>query len=247
VPVYDPAAIDTEGGDITAQSRKQQGPAISQRMARAYGHPVRARALVILASRVASPRQIAEEIGESLGTVSYHVRELRDAGLIELVETDGSSGGVQHFYRAAHLPIVNTEAAVMQGPSERAVSSEVVINLMVSDVAAAVEAGTFDSLPERVLVRFHACVDARGWEELSDLYTKAMYRSIEINEESHERLRDSGDDRIVAGLHTLVFEMPSTHEKPHPSTLEWVDGGGTPFPESGGSEGRRADAGNPQG
>jgi DNA-binding transcriptional ArsR family regulator len=216
-------------------------------MASAYGHPLRARALIILADRVASPKEIAEEIGESLGKVSYHVRELRDAGLVELVETDGSRGGVQHFYRAAHLPIVNTEAAVSQDPRQRAVASAVVINLMVSDVAAAVEAGTLDLLPERVLVRFHARVDARGWEELSDLYTNAMYRSIEIDEESRERLRESGEEGMVAGLHTLVFEMPAADERSLDSTLEWVDGGGTPFPESGGSEGRRSDEGDPQG
>ena len=182
-------------------------------MAWAYAHPVRARALMILAARVASPREIAEELGEPLGKVSYHVRELRDAGLIELVETDGSSGGVQHFYRATRLPIVDTETAVSQDLRTRAVASAVVINLMVSDVAAAVEAGTLDSLPERVLVRYHARVDARGWGELSDLYTNAMHRSIEIDEESRERLRESGDESMAAGLHTLVFEMPSARTR----------------------------------
>jgi DNA-binding transcriptional ArsR family regulator len=215
-------------------------------MAWAYAHPVRARALMILAARVASPREIAEELGEPLGKVSYHVRELRDAGLIELVETNGSRGGVQHFYRAARLPIVDAEGAVSQDPQHRAVASAVVINLMVSDVAAAVEAGTLDSRPERVLVRYHARVDARGWDELSDLYTNAMHRSIEIDEESRERLRESGDESMAAGLHTLVFEMPTADEAPLDSTLEWVDGGGTPFPASGGSEGRRSDEGDPQ-
>jgi DNA-binding transcriptional ArsR family regulator len=229
------------------EAKNQRASSISQTMAWAYAHPVRARALMILAARVASPREIAEELGEPLGKVSYHVRGLRDAGLIELVETDGSSGGVQHFYRAAHLPIVDTETAVSQGPRQRAVASAVVINLMVSDVAAAVEAGTLDSLPERVLVRYHPRVDARGWGELSDLYTNAMYRSIEIGKESRERLRESGEEGMVVGLHTLVFEMPKAAETSLDSTLEWVDGGGTPFPASGGSEGRRSDEGDPQG
>jgi DNA-binding transcriptional ArsR family regulator len=230
-----------------ARIKNQQASSISQTMAWAYAHPVRARALIILADRVASPREIGEELGEPLGKVSYHVRELRDAGLIELVETDGSRGGVQHFYRAAHLPIVDTEAAFSQDFRQREVASAVVISLMVSDVAAAVEAGTLDSRPERVLVRYHPRVDARGWGELSDLYTNAMNRSIEIGEESRRRLRESGEESIVAGLHTLVFEMPSADEGPLDSTLEWVDGGGTPFPESGGSEGRRSDEADPPG
>ncbi len=206
------------------QSKKQASPARAENIARAYGHPVRARALVLLAARVASPREIAEEIGEPLGNVSYHVRELRKAGLIELVETDNRRGGVQHFYRAVQLPIVDAEAAAAQDPGERAVGSAVVMNLMLADVAAAIEAGTFDSLPERVLTRFHARVDARGWRELSDLYTAALHRSIEIDKESQERLSESGEPQIVAGLHMLVFEMPSTDQTPLGPTLEWTDG-----------------------
>ena len=130
-------------------------------MARAYAHPIRARALMLLGARTASPREIADEIGEPLGKVSYHVSELRDAGLIELVETDSTRGGVQHFYRAAILPIIDTEG----WPARReraAAASTVVISLMVADVAAAVEAGTLDLRPEQVLVRYHALVDQRG-------------------------------------------------------------------------------------
>jgi DNA-binding transcriptional ArsR family regulator len=226
------------------EAKNQRASSISQTMAWAYSHPVRARALMILAARVASPREIAEELGEPLGTVSYHVRGLRDAGLIELVETDGSSGGVQHFYRAARLPIVDTETAVSQDLRTRAVASAVVINLTVSDVAAAVEAGRSTRCPSGCWCdTTPASTHGAG----TNLYTNAMHRSIEIDEESRERLRESGAGSMAAGLHTLVFEMPSADEAPLDSTLEWVDGGGTPFPESGGSEGRRSDEADPPG
>src|SRR5262245_8245332 len=97
---YDPAA-SFGAGIIVAPSKNPS--AIGHKMARAYAHPVRARALMILGKRVASPKEIAEELGEPIGKVSYHIRDLRDTGLIELVETDASRGGVQHFYRATQL------------------------------------------------------------------------------------------------------------------------------------------------
>ena len=58
---------------------------VDQRIAKALSHPVRAHILQILNDRVASPNEIAEEIKEPLGNVSYHVRallnlELRRAG-----------------------------------------------------------------------------------------------------------------------------------------------------------------------
>jgi len=232
-------------------ARDAETAALSQRMAWAYSHPVRARAMVILGSRVASPKEIAEQIGEPLGKVSYHIRELRDAKLIELVETDGSRGGVQHFYRAALLPILRTESMRHLSPGDRAVGSAVVINLMVADVAAAVEANTFDSRAERVLVRYHSRVDQRGLDELAELYTDTMYRSIEIHEESVERISESGEPSIPVAMHTLVFEMPQDSaeeplEETMKTTLEWRDGGDAPIQEGGGSEGRRSDEGDPQ-
>ena len=72
-----------------------------------------------------------------------------------------------------------------------------------------------------------------------------MYRSIEIDEESRERLGEAGEEGIPVAVLSLMFEMPAIHERPTLSTLEWADGGDTPFSESGGSEGRRADDGGP--
>jgi DNA-binding transcriptional ArsR family regulator len=68
--------------------------------ARALAHPIRARALELLAVGPASPRQIAHGLGEPLGTVSYHVQTLLRLGLIELLETLPRRGAIEHRYRA---------------------------------------------------------------------------------------------------------------------------------------------------
>ena len=233
-----------------AQRKIEDRTAIGHQMARAFAHPLRARALIILSRKVASPKQIADELGEPIGKVSYHIRDLRDNGMIELVRTDGKRGGVQHFYRATRLAVIDRDEMDSQDASERANSSAVVLNLMFSDVGTALDRGTFDARPERVLARYHALVDRQGWDELSELYTNMVYRSIEIHEESAERLAESGEEGIPAAMHTLVFEMPHGGEapiaEPRRQTLEWASGdeGDPPVQEGGGSEGRRPDEGD---
>ena len=67
---------------------------------KALAHPLRVRALAILTERDASPSELAEELGEPLGNVSYHVRLLHELGLIELVRTTPRRGAIEHHYRA---------------------------------------------------------------------------------------------------------------------------------------------------
>ena len=77
---------------------------VDPRIAKALSHPMRARILMILNERVASPNEISEEIEERLPNVSYHVRALLDLGCIELVDTAQRRGAVEHYYRAIVRP-----------------------------------------------------------------------------------------------------------------------------------------------
>ena len=55
------------------------------RIVRAYAHPLRIHILGLLDNRVASPREIAAELGTPLSNTAYHVRQLVALGLVELV------------------------------------------------------------------------------------------------------------------------------------------------------------------
>src|SRR6187200_3483509 len=74
------------------------------RIAKALAHPLRARILQRLGERVASPGDLAVELGAPLGVVSYHVRMLRDYDCVELVRTEPRRGALQHFYKATARP-----------------------------------------------------------------------------------------------------------------------------------------------
>ena len=77
---------------------------IDRRLIKALGHPVRVRALEVLNERVASPSQLAKDLGEPLGNVAYHVKILEENDAIELVRTAPVRGALEHFYRAKVRP-----------------------------------------------------------------------------------------------------------------------------------------------
>src|SRR4051794_8986335 len=83
---------------------RRAGETSEARIAKALAHPLRARILQRLGERVASPGDLAVELGEPLGVVSYHVRMLRDYDCVELVRTEPVRGALQHFYRATARP-----------------------------------------------------------------------------------------------------------------------------------------------
>ena len=55
---------------------------VDQRLVRAIGHPLRLRLLTIFNERVASPSDLAAELGEPIGNVSYHTRILARLGCV---------------------------------------------------------------------------------------------------------------------------------------------------------------------
>src|SRR3712207_6235712 len=79
------------------------------RYLKALSHPLRLRILQLLCRGIASPKELADELNESLGVVSYHVRTLEELGCIELAETRFRRGAVQHFYRPLRRAELSTE------------------------------------------------------------------------------------------------------------------------------------------
>ena len=85
-----------------------------QRIAEAFVHPLKLRILALMAEPPPpravpegapepgwSPNSLHVAVGASLSNVSYHVRQLAKAGLIELVATRPRRGALEHYYTLA--------------------------------------------------------------------------------------------------------------------------------------------------
>ncbi|HTU95778.1 MAG TPA: helix-turn-helix domain-containing protein [Solirubrobacteraceae bacterium] len=178
------------------------------RLVKGLAHPLRIHILRVLETRVASPSEIAEEIGAPLGNVSYHVRFLARVGLIELTSTKPRRGAVEHYYRAVGRVSV-TDQAWAQVP-------EVVKNGMISAtldqagrvIGAAASSGGFDR-SDAVVARREMLLDEKGFAELATELTDLLERIKEIEKESAERLEngsDHSDAELDAGLVMMLFE-----------------------------------------
>ncbi|WP_051966909.1 ArsR/SmtB family transcription factor [Kitasatospora mediocidica] len=65
---------------------------------KALGHPVRHRMVNVLRQRPATLRQLTGALGMTKGTLAYHVRVLREAGLVRLAETRQVRGGTEQYF-----------------------------------------------------------------------------------------------------------------------------------------------------
>ena len=113
------------------------------RGSRALAHPIRARIVAVLGDGELSPVELAKELGLSLGVVSYHVRMLADAGVIELARTTSRRGAIQHHYRLREPGAVTGSVALTAERADRLAGElrEVVDRARREAAKAAEEAG----------------------------------------------------------------------------------------------------------
>src|SRR6195952_3388156 len=136
----------------STNGHRPSGETSESRIAKALAHPLRARILQRLGERVASPGDLAVELGAPLGVVSYHVRMLREYECVELVRTEPRRGALQHFYRATARPQLQEDQWRNLPASLRRELSGGTIGELVDDLAQSADAGALDD-PELVLTR----------------------------------------------------------------------------------------------
>jgi len=173
------------------------------RIAKALAHPLRARILQRLGEREASPGELADELGEPLGVVSYHVRMLREYHCIELLRTVPRRGALQHYYRATARPQLDDDQWRNLPSGLRRELAGATIGTLVEDLADAADAGTLDDADIR-LTRVPMELDARGWQKLNRLLARTLEQALSIAQASSARA-ESGD-RFATELAVLHFK-----------------------------------------
>ena len=195
---------------------------VDRRLARALSHPLRAHVLTILNERVASPNQIARELEEPLGNVSYHVKRLADVGCIELVRTEPRRGAIEHFYRAVVRPFFSDKDWERLPASSRRGITEATLQLIWEDTSDALTADTFDRRIDRHLSRSPLVLDRQGWEQVNELLQEMLDRVVEIEAESAKRRAGEGDAGMTTKMVLMHFESSGSAEarrrsRPHGS------------------------------
>jgi DNA-binding transcriptional ArsR family regulator len=174
---------------------------------KALAHPARREILRIFDEGIASPKEIAARVQLPLPNVSYHVKILRELGLIELKRTTPRRGAVEHHYVARERRSLTPRAAASLPSSARSSVARANWGLL------AETSGSSDTL---VQVR-ELALDAKGEEEAVEALEVLWTKLDKIEDASQTRATKSGGsaESMVAGL---VLGKPEAKLKPKRTT-----------------------------
>lgn len=179
---------------------------VDQRLIIALGHPIRAHILAVLNERVASTKEIGDELELDVSAFYKHVQLLRKLGCIECVETRSVRGAKEHFFRA-------TTTLSLDDRNWQRVPATVRHDI-VADLIRTISEEAFEALaahtlgagkPEHLSCN-PAIVDARGRRESIELLNRTLQGLIAIQRDSNTRLTKSGEDGIPMTTAILGFE-----------------------------------------
>jgi len=179
---------------------------IDPALLKAMADPVRCFALTLLNERVASPKEIANELNIEVGAAAYHVKVLRKLDCIELVDTKQRRGATEHYYRATKRAFFNDEewAAIPLSVRGKIVTDQ---HLRTNQLLkASVESGTFEERGNRNHSLFELNVDEQGWNDVMAELEAVVGRLVEIQGESAERRIHSDEPSIPTAVSLIGFE-----------------------------------------
>jgi DNA-binding transcriptional ArsR family regulator len=180
-------------------------PAIDQRIMKALSHPLRVRMLTLLNQKVASPSELADELDEPLGNVSYHMRFLADLKMVKLVRTEPRRGAVEHYYEALEPPLISDQDWAQLPVGLRRSLSDSTLGDIARDLKGASETGGFDRENMHVS-RLALTLDQEAWDELSSLLSDVLERARRMQEQANKRRNRSAPDAILTTLVLMQFE-----------------------------------------
>ncbi len=179
-----------------------------RRLIRALGHPVREHILAVLNERVASAREIGEELGADVSSFYHHIELLEELECIERVESRRRRGACEHFFQAKRTVLLDDSEWQQLPASLRADLAGSFIQEMFDDAAAALRDGTLTPNADEHVSWTPAHFDQQGWKETTCLLTETLENLIAIQKQSAVRLAAGKAEAITASVSILAFETP---------------------------------------
>ncbi len=178
----------------------KQPSRIDPKLVKALCHPLRVRILEALQDRIASPSDLAGEMDESLGLVSYHANMLVKYGCLELVDTQPRRGALEHFFGATPRSFIGHQDWRLAPRSVRGGVTEAAACGFADKVSAAAVAGTIDDRDDTTFSWMPMRVDETGWREVAEILDTALKHLMAVHERSAKRLGGEPGIAMVVGL-----------------------------------------------
>jgi DNA-binding MarR family transcriptional regulator len=167
----------------------------------------RARVFIAVAERPGvTIAQIATRIEEPTRRVRGQVDQLVGMGLIVVDGETRRRNTRERHYRAVVPPAIPEETGPDWTDEQRLKVAHSVVNVVMSDLDAAIRGLTFARRPDHTVVRVPGEVDARGWDELAATMARTLVALETAFVASYARLAEEGRQgtEVIATL--LLFE-----------------------------------------
>jgi len=189
-------------------AQKEQSARQVESLAAIVTHPLRRRIWYGMSEHPIRPRELADKLHEPVNDVAYHVRVLRDMGVIELAGTRPVRGATQHFYRAVRRPHLTNEEVAELGPDQVVASATNILQMEFGDAAASLEAGKLSERPEHYVFRLAVTLDEEGWDEYHAILAETAERLYEAESRCVDRRREKGEESesVPVVAHLNLFE-----------------------------------------
>lgn len=190
---------------------------IDPAVAKALSHPLRSHILVTLGDRVASPNEIAKELGLAARDLDYHVKVLVEVGMIRLVGAEKRRGVKEHFYELSPKLVYIDDREWKHVPEPvRASFSATLLQALMDEAGEALRAGTFHARRDSHESRMKMLLDEQGWQEMTRAMDEALERVLAIRSQSAKRLKAGSHRGIPTAVFMLGFETAAgaTHGSP---------------------------------
>jgi hypothetical protein len=177
-------------------------------------HPHRIDALAILNERTASLAEVAEIMRVPTRKLEHHIKDLHDAGCIEVARTERRRGAVEHYYRASLRPNISDEEWAKMSLQQRLEISRLVWGAITAEGIGALRAKTFDFREDRHLSWRILHLDEQGWLELVEEKRESLERTEAIQANAFRRMADSKEEAISVIGGAFAFERAQPGRQP---------------------------------
>jgi DNA-binding transcriptional ArsR family regulator len=198
----------------TSKRTGQRGKTIEEVVEYAVSHRTRSQILMVLNQGIYTTAEIADIIGEPLNKVGNHIRELVDAGSIEIADTRRRRNTHQHYLGAVRMPFLSEGDVETMTWQQRQVTAGLIIQSLVAEMMAGLWAGNIFDDPRDWMTWDLLDLDAEGRQELYDEQEESWKRLEKIKARAANRVAESGEDTDPYVVGVLGFECALKAPKP---------------------------------
>jgi hypothetical protein len=200
-------------------------------LAKGLAHPMRAEILAYLNTqqKIASPAEMTragvgqarfreDEHKQWLSKMAYHIKILKELGLVTLVDWRPVRGSVEHFYEANTRMMLDLEEWSKLPDKAKVEVSVAAVEETLARAGQALAKGTFDTYDERAVINLALRLDRQAFIELAADMTDWMAHCEQKERDSIERAGGKVSELMHASASLLLYESPNPEKQPKQQT-----------------------------